>query len=191
VFPVEEFRDSVSSIADIFVGLSIRFHLTGGAATIAYSEPRLTQDIDVVVDRVQLSLHVTEFIQAVDSAGFTFEEAAVKRAIADGKSFQLLDLKRILKIDLYPRELIAGELDRTVQLPVFAGVLIPVVSIQDLILSKLIWISHGSGKSRADLRGLWKKTTAEQQADVRRYTIQHRLAKLLDEVLSESDEIDV
>ena len=191
MYPVEEFRDSLERIATILVRLSVRFHLTGGAATIAYSEPRLTQDLDLVIDRVQLLPFLNEFVSAISMASFTFDEATIRSAISRGKSFQLLDTKRILKIDLYPRELIAGELGRTVQIPMFSGGLFPVVALQDLILSKLIWISHGSGKSRTDLRWLWRKATSAEQLEVRRYAELNQLNELLDQVLAESDEIDI
>ena len=191
MYPIDEFQDSLRRIVGVLNRLSVRYHLTGGAATIAYSEPRLTQDIDLVLDRQQLGQRVEEFIAAVDSEGFTFDKSTVQFAITNGKCFQLLDAKCILKIDLYPRELIAGELDRSVQMQMFKGVSLPVVALQDLILSKLIWISHGSGKSRGDLRRLWQISSPEDQNAIRAYAGKHRLTDLLNEVLQESDEIDV
>src|SRR4051812_29988885 len=107
MFPVDQFQDSLMPLVEILNRLSVRFHITGGAAAIAYSEPRLTQDFDVVIDREQLVPQIDQFLGLLEQTDFTFEQSAIRLAIRNGKSFQLLDAKRILKLDLYPRELIA------------------------------------------------------------------------------------
>jgi len=56
MFPAETFRDTLVRLAAILNRLGIRFHLTGGVSTIAYGEPRMTQDIDVVVDPRRLAV---------------------------------------------------------------------------------------------------------------------------------------
>ena len=43
----------------------IRFHLTGGIASVAYGEPRLTQDIDLVVDSKRLIAVESDFVAAL------------------------------------------------------------------------------------------------------------------------------
>lgn len=191
MFPIELFRDTVLRITGILDRLSIRFHLTGGAALISYTEPRATQDVDVVVDQTMLQSQFNLFIAEVREAGFLFEEQALRSAVARKKSFQLLDLQKLIKLDFYPRELIPGELDRAVSVTVFDGVTLPVVSKSDLVLSKLIWISQGSGKSRADVRWLWRILDDDAKDSVRAYAQKRELAALLDEVLSESDQIDI
>ena len=50
MFPIEAFRRTLGKAIDIFRQLGIRFHLTGGVAAVYYAEPRLTQDIDIVID---------------------------------------------------------------------------------------------------------------------------------------------
>ena len=189
MFPVEEFHDSLRRVTSVLNRLSVRFHLTGGAALVAYSEPRMTQDINIVLDPNQLLPQIDRFAIEIGCERFMFEEPAIRTAVKNRKRIQLLDLDRILKLDFYPRELIPGELDRTVQLPVFAGGLFPVVALRDLISSKLVWISRGSGKSRTDLRWLWRLSSEPDREEIRRYAQQHQIELLLDEVLLESDEI--
>jgi len=53
-----------------------------------------------------------------------------------------------LKLDIYPRELIAGELSRSCLVEIFAGRRLPVVSRSDAAGAKFVWISKGSFKSR-------------------------------------------
>ena len=50
MFPIETFRTTLGKIIKILYKYKIRFHLTGGITSIAYSEPRMTQDVDIVVD---------------------------------------------------------------------------------------------------------------------------------------------
>jgi len=55
MFPVEIFRSTLGRFASILNQHEIRFHLTGGITTVAWGEPRMTQDIDIVVDNDALS----------------------------------------------------------------------------------------------------------------------------------------
>jgi hypothetical protein len=104
--------------------------------------------------------------------------------------FQLLDVDHLIKLDLYVRCLIPDELDRSVRVELFPGHVMPIVARTDAALSKLIWIHHGSHRSRRDLRAILTDATAEELATVRRTAVEMDLAGLLDEVLDERDEID-
>ena len=52
MFPVDVFQATLSKLVSILSLHEIRFHLTGGVTGAAYGEPRMTQDIDVVIDPV-------------------------------------------------------------------------------------------------------------------------------------------
>jgi len=43
-----------------------------------------------------------------------FDEESIRRAISQAGMFQLLDTVESLKLDVYPRELVPGELNRSV-----------------------------------------------------------------------------
>ena len=105
--------------------------------------------------------------------------------------FQLLDIEQVVKLDLYIRCLIEGELDRSVRMELFPGVEFPVVSRTDAALSKLVWIDHGSHRSRRDLRRILENATPDEHSTVRRSAAAMGLTALLDEVLVEDDELDV
>ena len=189
--PVDDgFRPTLRKIVSELDRFRIRFHLTGGIASIAYGEPRFTQDIDLVVDPERLVAVESEFLAAVAQAGFEFTDATVRRAIAAGRMFQLLDPDEIVKVDVYPRCLIPGELDRSAQIEVFGGVTVPVVSRVDAALSKLIWISHGSHRSRRDFRRILAGASAQERVSVEQVARDMNLNALLDQVLRETDEID-
>lgn len=189
MYPAEIFRDTVARLVTIFGRLGVRFHLTGGASTIAYGEPRMTQDIDLVVDPQAMAAKIGPFLEAVRATGFLVDEETARRAVAEGGMFQLLDLAESLKLDLYPREMIPGELDRSISIEVFAGLVLPVVSRADAALSKLVWISKGSHKSRRDLRQILRRADAGDRARVTRWAAEHGLDALLQDVLAETDSI--
>ena len=64
------FRHSLSRLVAILQAHSVRFHLTGGITSVAYGEPRMTQDVDVVVDNRALARVLDSFIAAAQQAGF-------------------------------------------------------------------------------------------------------------------------
>jgi hypothetical protein len=156
---------------------------------VAYGEPRMTQDIDIVVDNPSLARTLDAFLAAAAQAGFLLEPAAVRRAVADKTMFQLFDMAEALKIDVYPREMIPGELDRSSSLEIFEGVLIPVVSRPDAAASKLAWAAKGSHKSRRDLRQIVRRMPPAERAELDRLAGLLALEDLLARILAEPDEI--
>ena len=149
----------------------------------------MTQDIDIVVDNPSLAASLDAFIAAATQAGFMLDADAVRRAVAEKAMFQLFDMAEALKIDVYPREMIPGELDRSTALEVFEGVLIPVVSRPEAAASKLAWASKGSHKSRRDLRQIVRHMPQAECAELDRLAGLLGLGGLLAEILVEADEI--
>ena len=47
----------------IFQQLGVRFHLKGGVTSVLYGEPRMTQDIDIVVDNQVLAEQLETFFR--------------------------------------------------------------------------------------------------------------------------------
>lgn len=189
MFPIEVFRATVGKLTDILRTHGIRFHITGGVTSIAYGEPRMTQDVDVVVDGQRLSEGIAPFLQSLAASDFIHTPNEVREAAASGEMFQLMDREESLKLDVYAREMIPGELGRSRQEEVFEGEMLPIASRADTILSKLVWISKGSHKSRKDVRYLMLGATDADEEFIRQTAQQFGLTDLLDEVLAEPDEI--
>jgi hypothetical protein len=190
VLPAEGFQPTLSKLAAILDRLGIRFHITGGLTSVAYGEPRLTQDIDLVLDAERLLTVQDEFLNSLSQAGFHFSEHSARQAIASRRMFQLLDVEQVIKLDLYLACLIPGELDRSVRTELFPGVALPIVARSDAALSKLIWVQRGSHRSRRDLRRILAGATPDELGVVRRTAGELDLADLLNEVLAEHDGID-
>ncbi|MFM8953754.1 MAG: nucleotidyl transferase AbiEii/AbiGii toxin family protein [Planctomycetaceae bacterium] len=189
MYPAELFRDTLSRLLGILTHHEVRFHLTGGITSVAYGEPRMTQDIDIVVDNSAIARTLDGFMAAATQAGFMFDAEIVRSAVADRSMFQLFDMAEALKIDIYPREMIPGELDRSALLEVFEGMQIPVASRPDAAASKLAWASKGSHKSRRDLRQIVRQMPAAQRVELDRLAGLLGLGDLLAEILAEPDEI--
>ena len=189
MFPAEIFRNTLSRLLEILTHQGVLFHLTGGITSVAYGEPRMTQDIDIVVDNPSLAATLDAFLTAAKQAGFLFDAEAVRRGVAEKAMFQLFDMADALKIDIYPREMIPGELDRSASLEVFEGMLIPVVSRPDAAASKLAWAAKGSQKSRRDLRQIVQRMPRAERDELDRLAGILGLNALLTEILGEPDEI--
>lgn len=186
----DSFFPVLERIARVLVECGIRFQVTGGIASIYYAEPRLTVDADLVVDPLQLHLHLNQFIAALQDLGYLTNAATIRDAVSRGRMFQIIDTQECLKIDLYPRELVPGALDRSTWVNVTPELKLPFASRPDVVVSKLVWISKGGHKSRRDVRQLMLRATAEEAQLVREFAESLSLTTLLDEVLAEPDEID-
>ncbi len=190
MFPIETFQRTLGKATDIFRQLEIRFHLTGGLAAVYYSEPRLTQDIDIVIDNTRTRATLNRFLENLEASDFLFDAESIRSAVSSGGMFQLLDNRESLKLDIYPRELIPGELDRSVEREVFEGTMIPVASCADVVVSKLVWVSKGSSKSRRDVRQMFRLASEVDRRLIEQLSDQLGLGSLLQEVVAEQHEID-
>ena len=189
MFPLEAFQSTLGKAVELFRQQGIRFHLTGGVTSALYGEPRMTQDIDIVVDNAVLTRQLDSFLALLNKSDFLFDATSLQEAVEQRGMFQLFDKVEALKLDIYPRELITGELDRSRSVELFAGVSLPVVSRADAAVSKLVWISKGSHKSRRDLRQIFRTSSVEDRQRILEFAQQLALAPLLEEVLDEPDEI--
>jgi len=187
VHPAEVFRPTLTKLVGVLRHIGIRFHLTGGITAVAYGEPRMTQDLDIVIDAAATMRNRDELLVALIEAGFYLEESTARVAIEEKRMFQLLDIEEALKLDLYLEDSIPGELDRSVMAEVLPGFALPIAARSDAALSKLIWASKGSQKSRRDLRRIFERATSEDTTSVRRGAAERSLLGLLEEILRETD----
>ena len=190
MFPIESFKNSLLKIAEILQRQEIPFHLTGGITGVAYGEPRLTQDIDIVIDNAKCLANLNLLIAELNQSDFVFSADTIKDAVKAKSMFQLFDGVESLKLDIYPREMIEGELSRSQMLEIFESVSLPVASRVDAAVSKLIWISKGSHKSRRDFRQISMRATEPENLAIRKMAKDLGFEDLLEEVIAESDKIN-
>lgn len=190
MFPPEAFQPLLEEVAQLLDANGVRFAITGGLVSAYYSEPRFTQDVDILVNREQIAAALGSITTGFEAAGYVFDKGTLLESVRTGRPFQLIHGRECLKLDVYPRELVPGELGRSVRVELFAGLMLPVVSPADLAISKLIWISRGSHKNRRDFRQLLRRISTDDIERIREFTAERSLQSLYDEVLAEPDEIE-
>jgi hypothetical protein len=128
--------------------------LTGSMAMAVYAEPRMTRDIDLVVECRGVSAE--RWIELFGHDCYISEEA-VRLALATGGMFNIIHLESIAKADLIVRaekeyRRVEFARRRTLDLD---GIPVQVVAPEDLFLSKLVWwMEGGSELQRRDLEAL-------------------------------------
>jgi len=96
VFPIEIFHSTLAKLVEVLNRFSIRFHLTGGITAVAYGEPRMTQDLDLVLDYDTALRNRDAFLSALVQAGFHIEPTTARKALEGKMMFQALDIDQAL-----------------------------------------------------------------------------------------------
>ncbi len=134
----------------------IAYMITGSTAANLYTVPRMTRDIDIVVQLLEQD--IDRFIPLFEKE-YYLEPESVRRAVKDKGMFNLIHEEYIIKIDFIVRK------DSPYRRREFFGRKkiavdhhdLYVVSPEDLILSKLEWAKDScSAVQLADVRNLLK-----------------------------------
>ncbi|MEO2046635.1 MAG: hypothetical protein ABGX16_08685 [Pirellulales bacterium] len=138
--------------------LAIRYLVTGSQATIAYGEPRFTNDIDVVID---LSLsRLDDFCAAFPDNDYYLSRTAAQKAIQSRSMFNIIHPTSGLKINvILPKNTLfdLGRFDRGHRVQVAADYQASFASPEDVILKKLEFYKlGGSDKHLRDIAGVIK-----------------------------------
>ncbi len=133
-------------------GAGIAYMLTGSLAMSYYARPRMTRDIDLVI-----ALAASDTGRLIDVLGEQYhaDAVAIAEALRSARPWNIIHLPSVVKIDLIPRKNSTYrqlEFARRRQVDL-AGVPLWVVTIEDLILSKLEWLRvSGSEQQSRDVR---------------------------------------
>ena len=100
--------------------------------------------------------------------------------------FQAIDERSMVTIDFHVGAKNPGELDAPTVREILPGMLAPLVSKEDAILSKLLWIQQGSGKSRHDVIEMLKRDEDLDRARLRERAATIGLGELLPEFENEN-----
>ncbi len=145
--------DLLKIVADGLKVAGVDYMLSGSYASTFHGEPRMTQDIDLVVEPNERGL--SAFLDQLEGPRFYvggFQEALMHRTM-----FNVIDTSSGWKIDLIikkDRPFSSSEFDRRQQVD-FQGVSTWIVSREDAILSKLEWHQQsGSDRQLRDVAGM-------------------------------------
>ena len=178
---IDELAQVTLAIETVLSELQIRHFFTGGIVVSYYSEPRFTQDVDIVI---RLSREELEKLVARLDKDFFVNPNYILAEYPTGKIFQVIHKDTAIKIDFHVVINTPDELKRIVYKEVYQNLLIPIPSRPDAILSKLAWIKKGSHKSRQDVRMMFRFAGEEEKQEARERARQKGLEELLDEVLT-------
>ena len=132
----------------------IPYMVTGSIAANYYAVPRMTRDIDLVVE---LSAADADRLCALFEGDFYIDRAAVGRAIATRGTFNLIHHEHVVKVDFVVRkdsEYRREEFRRRRRVTI-DDVVIFIVAPEDLIISKLDWARDTRSEVQlADVRNL-------------------------------------
>ena len=136
----------------------VAFMLTGSVAMNYYAQPRMTRDIDLVVE---LAAEQIDLLIGMFEAEYYVDRSMIAKAIAQRSMFNLIHNETIIKLDCivlksdkYRQQEFARR--RLVSLGDFETL---IVSREDLILSKLYWARDS--KSELQLRDVKNLLTAD------------------------------
>lgn len=150
--------DLLALFVDPLNALDIEYMATGAVAAILYGEPRLTNDIDLVVKLEPAE--ISKLHEAFASSDFYVPPVEVIQAEAErpqGGHFYLIHIPSALKADMYPLGADplhhwAIETRRSVEV---AGRLVWVAPIEYVILRKLEYLKlGGQDKHRNDVAAM-------------------------------------
>ncbi len=150
--------DLLHYFAGVLDRLGVPYFVTGSMATIAYGEPRFTNDLDVVVDLKMAQADA--FCKAFPAPGYYLSRESVVDAIRQQFQFNILHLDSGLKIDVFipsNNEFERSRMSRCVRVPDSGDSSAWFASREDVILKKLVYYQEGgSEKHLRDIVGVMK-----------------------------------
>jgi hypothetical protein len=172
--------DIVRDVSQRLESAGINYMLTGSMAMNYYAQPRMTRDIDVVVD---LRREDAGRVVQLFSPDYYVSREAVDRSIAQHSMFNLIHNESVIKVDCIVRkqdEYRLNEFGRRQRIKVL-GFETWIVSKEDLVLSKLFWAkdSHSELQLR-DVKNLL--ATGCDRPYIERWTSGLGLTALWDEI---------
>jgi predicted nucleotidyltransferase len=124
---------------------NVPYMVSGSVAMNYYTVPRMTRDIDIVIEINDIESFYNTFKNE-----YYIDKITVGNAVRDRSMFNIIHLKEAIKIDFIIKkdtEYRKIEFERRKQVDI-DGSKVSIVSIEDLIISKLLW----SRQSRSDFQ---------------------------------------
>lgn len=135
--------------------IDVPYALGGSIASTAYGEPRSTRDIDLVAELSTESVALLE--EYFPPPDFHFDIQAARKALEDGRPFNIIQVSSGLKIDIFPpSDLIArSQIKRAVVIVVGQDLKARFSPPEELILKKMAYYQEsGSDRHLRDIMGM-------------------------------------
>lgn len=183
---------AVLPVVDLLESWQVPFHLGGSVASSFLGTARSTLDADLVAD---LKVAHGPLLARALSETYYLSEQRIRNAIRQRKSFNLIHLETMFKVDVFvqPR----GAFDRQVMARRVALEVVGIdrtldfCSAEDIILHKLIWYRDGNRVSQRqwrDVQGVLRLQMKRLDVDyLSRWARELGVSDLLDEAFAEAD----
>jgi len=172
----------LKDVVDLLDQAGIAYMITGSLAMNYYAQPRMTRDVDLVVD---LDTGDADRFYELFMDDYYIGTEAVRTAIADRSMFNIIHLGESLKIDLIVRKDTSYrrlEFQRRRQVNL-EGVTLQIVSVEDLVLSKLDWCKDSRSEFQMrDVRNILDSVRVLDESYLEEWAGKLGLAELLREV---------
>lgn len=148
--------DLLRLVAQTLEGMGLRYAVVGSFASGAWGEPRLTHDIDIVVDLNEFDAQ--SVCNAFAGEEFYVSSTAAREAVQNQGQFNLIHPASGNKVDF----MVAGgsawaraQLERSAPAPLLPDLHVWLASPEDVILGKLLYYREGgSEKHLRDITGI-------------------------------------
>lgn len=127
----------------------VPYMVAGSVASSHHGRPRMTQDVDIVIDPDVPSLE--RLVRQLEEAGLYADRERALDALAHRRQFNAIDPASGMKVDLIVRKERAfsvEELRRARVTILGAGTAVRLASPEDTLLSKLEWAQRSGGSER-------------------------------------------
>ena len=159
----------------------IPYFVSGSIAANYYTTPRMTRDVDIVIEL--LSNQISKFVKAFQE-DFYLDQAVIKDEVARKGMFNLIHKEYAFKIDFIirkssPFQDSSFQRKKEVMIGDFG---ISLISLEDLIIAKLLWAKDTFSEFQLnDVRNLLNSTKNIDQEYLKKWVKLLGLEKILNE----------
>jgi len=173
----------VKQIAERLDSAGIPYMITGSIAMAVYAVPRMTRDIDIVIEcGINDALRISRLFET----DCYVDENSIKNAIETQSMFNIIHNEWIIKADFIIRknnEYRKLEFKRRKQFTVDAAE-IWIVAPEDLILSKLLWAKDSNSElQRRDVQMIIESVPELDWEYLEKWALKLNIKNLLDELV--------
>lgn len=150
-------EEALARVVQSLNALGIPHMVTGSVASSHHGRPRMTHDVDVVIDPSAEAMG--RLVDVLAASGFYVDAATARDALRQRRMFNAIHTPSAVKIDLIIRKdrpFSREELRRRQEAELPGGTRVSLATPEDTILSKLEWARKGGGSERqlGDVAGI-------------------------------------
>jgi hypothetical protein len=182
-----EQSDLLRKMAETFDKLGIAYAVVGSTASTMYGDPRLTNDIDIVIDLQPQ--HVEAFCAEFPSSEFYLSRPTLESAVKKRFQFNIIHPASGFKIDCFlagsdPFD--QGQLARALRVPKEGGsYAVQFAAPEDVVIKKMEYFQIGQSEKHArDICGILKHEAARVDREyIRQWADRKGLTEIWESIL--------